>query len=250
MICAIMQPTVWPWAGGFDLLDQVDVLVHYDDVQVVKRSWDVRNRIKTTDGELFLTVPVKKTGHRGDTRFTNALLDDSRPWRVQHLKSVASSYKKAPFFDEVFEFIEPLIMAEVSFLGDFNVSCISAVADKLGIRTHMVRASTLPAVNGRKDARLVAICRQLHADTYLSPLGAREYIEVETAGGAFHDSGVELCYQNYSPVPYRQLHGAFLSHMCILDLLFNEGFGNSLSIIRSGRKPRLSSAAVRGADAP
>ncbi len=250
MMCAIMQPTVWPWVGGFDLLDQVDVFVHYDDVQVVKRSWDVRNRIKTANGELFLTVPIRKTGHRDDTRFTNALLDDSGQWRVQHLKSIAGSYRKAPFFDEVFAFVEPLIMAKVSLLGDFNVRCIVAIADKIGIGTHMVRASTLPAVSGRKDARLLAICRQLQADTYLSPLGAREYIEAGTPGGAFHDVDVELCYQNYSPVPYRQLHGSFLSHMCILDLLFNEGFGNSLSVIRSGRKPLLSSAAVRETDAP
>lgn len=246
MMCAIMQPTVWPWVGGFDLLDQVDVFVHYDDVQMVKRSWDVRNRIKTAHGELFLTVPVRKTGHRDDTRFTNALIDDSRPWRAQHLKALAASYRKASYFDDVMAVIEPLIMAPVSLLGDLNVSCIAAIADKLGIRTPMVRSSTLPPVSGKKDVRLLGICRQLQAERYLSPLGAHEYIEAATAGGAFHDSGVAIYYQHYSPVPYRQLHGPFQSHMCILDLLFNEGFDHSLAIIRSGRRPMLSSADVRG----
>lgn len=248
MTCAIMQPTYWPWVGGFDLMDQVGVFVHYDDVQVVKRSWDVRNRIKTARGELFLTIPIRKTEHRDSTRFTNAVIDDRGTWRTQHLKSIAGSYKKAPFFDEVFALIEPLIMAKVPLLGDFNVSCISAIADRVGIRTPTVRSSTLQASTGQKDARLVSICQELRADSYLSPLGARRYIEADNVGGAFQNSGVELHYQNYCPVRYSQLHGEFMPHMCILDLLFNEGLENSLSVIRSGRRPPLSSAAVRGAE--
>lgn len=245
MTCAIMQPTYWPWVGGFDLMDQVDVYVHYDDVQVVKRSWDVRNRIKTAQGELFLAVPIKKTQHRDSTLFTNAEIDDSGTWRAQHLKSIVASYRKAPFFDEVFALVEPLLMAKVTFLGEFNVSCITAIAQRIGVRTPMVRSSTLEASTGKKDARLLSICRELMADRYVSPLGAHRYIEADTAGGAFHDSGIELVYQNYCPVSYRQLHGGFLSHMCILDLLFNQGLADSLSIIRTGRRPPLSSAAVR-----
>jgi hypothetical protein len=249
MTCAIMQPTYWPWVGGFDLMDQVDVYVHYDDVQVVKRSWDVRNRIKTARGELFLTVPIRKTQHRDSTLFTNAQIDDSGTWRAQHLKSIVASYRKAPFFDEVFALVEPLLMAKATLLGEFNVSCISAIAESIGIRTPMVRSSTLQATTGKKDARLLSICQAVMADRYVSPLGAHRYIEADNPGGAFQHSGVELVYQNYCPEPYRQLHGAFLSHMCILDLLFNEGPADSLSIIRKGRRAPLSSAAL-GEGAP
>lgn len=245
MTCAIMQPTYWPWMGGFDLMDLVDVYVHYDNVQVVKRSWDVRNRIKTAQGELFLTVPLKKTQPRDSTLFTNAEIDDRGVWRAQHLKAIVASYRKAPFFDEVFALVEPLLMANVTFLGEFNVSCITAIAEKIGIRTPMIRSSTLQASTGKKDARLLSVCRELMADRYVSPLGAHRYIEADNAEGAFDNSGVELVYQNYCPEPYRQLHGPFLSHMCILDLLFNEGLADSLSVIRKGRRPPLSSATVR-----
>ena len=43
---AIMQPTYLPWLGYFSMIDDVDVFVFLDSVQLVKRSWQVRNRIK------------------------------------------------------------------------------------------------------------------------------------------------------------------------------------------------------------
>ena len=33
----------------------------------------------------------------------------------------------------------------------------------------------------------------------------------------------ELIWQNYKHPVYKQLHGEFVSHLSILDLLFNEG---------------------------
>ena len=241
MICAIMQPTYLPWAGGFDLLDQVDVFAFYDDVQVVRRSWDVRNRIKTANGELFLTIPIRKTSHRDETVFTTALIDDSRSWRKEHLAAIGHSYRKAVHFDEVFAFVEALIQVDLGVLADFNIHLITSIARRMGMTADLVRVSSLPECAGRKDARLVNICRRLSADAYLSPFGAHAYIERETPGGAFAGSGVALAYQQYEPVPYPQLHGAFASHMCVLDLLFNVGFERSAEVIRAGRRPSLTS---------
>lgn len=242
MMCAITQPTYLPWAGGFDLMDQVDTFAYYDDVQIVKRTWDVRNRIRTASGELYLTIPIRKTFSRDETVFNNAVIDDGRPWRREHLDAVSRNYRKAPFFDEVFAFVEPLIQAEFAILADFNINCTTAIARRLRIQTAMVKVSSLPKSAGTKDARLVGICQTLGAEAYLSPLGAREYIEKHTAGGAFDGSGIRLFYQQYVPVHYAQLNGEFVSHMCILDLLFNEGFDRSLGIIQAGRRPMLTSS--------
>lgn len=245
MICTIMQPTYLPWAGGFDLLDEVDVFAYFDDVQIVRRSWDVRNRIKSANGEVYLTIPIQKTRHRDRTFFNNAIIDDREQWRQDHLNAIAGSYRRALFFDEVFSFIEPLIKAELPVLADFNIHCITAIAHRLGIHTQFVRTSSLRNSSGTKDIRLVNICKELEAEAYLSPLGAHQYIEKDNPGGAFENSGVRLYYHNYSPVQYSQLHGEFMSHMCILDLLFNEGFSESLQTIRRGRKPMLTSRDLR-----
>ena len=52
MILAVNQPTYFSWIGQFDLIDQVDKYIFYDDVQIVKQSWDTRNRILTNTGPL------------------------------------------------------------------------------------------------------------------------------------------------------------------------------------------------------
>ena len=46
---AIMQPTYLPWLGYFAMIDDVELFIFLDDVQLEKRSWQVRNRIKEYD---------------------------------------------------------------------------------------------------------------------------------------------------------------------------------------------------------
>jgi hypothetical protein len=88
MLCAIMQPTYFPWTGYFDLIDQSDKFVFLDDVQLVRRSWMVRNRIKTSQGPLFLSIPVRKTKHRDEQLLHETEIDYSQNWQKKHLDSI------------------------------------------------------------------------------------------------------------------------------------------------------------------
>jgi hypothetical protein len=236
--CAIMQPTYNPWLGYFDMMDYVDVFVYLDDVQLVKRSWQVRNRIKTPQGELFLTIPIKKTAPREETLIKDALINDGEKWRIKHLKAIIFSYKKASYFDVVFPFVESLINAPFQHLGDFNINFIENVRKRIGIRTKTIRSSSLNIV-GRKDEKLAKICKALNCDFYLSPQGSAVYIEKEKPGGKLVENGIEVYYHNYEHPTYRQLHGDFLPYIGIIDLLFNEGFERALEIIRKGRRPPI-----------
>ena len=58
----MLQPGYLPWLGFFDQLRRADVFVYYDDVQYDKHGWRNRNRIKTQNGPLWLTVPVRHAG--------------------------------------------------------------------------------------------------------------------------------------------------------------------------------------------
>ena len=58
----ILQPGYLPWLGFFEQLYRCDVFVIYDDVQFEKGSWRNRNRIKTSTGVQWLTVPVLLKG--------------------------------------------------------------------------------------------------------------------------------------------------------------------------------------------
>ncbi|MGC8768199.1 WbqC family protein [Calditerrivibrio sp.] len=235
MICAIMQPTYNPWLGYFDLIDRVDCFVYLDNVQLVKRSWQVRNRIKSPNGELFLTIPIKHTAPRDDITINKALVNGDG-WRRDHLKAIEYNYKKSKFFDDIFPFVSSLIMNEIQILSEFNINFIEQIKNILGIETKTIKSSDLSNLNYKKDDLLAALCKEIGADTYISPQGSSVYIDRDTIGGAFTRENIKLYYHNYDHPKYNQLFGEFLPYMGVLDLLFNEGVRNSINIIRSGRR--------------
>lgn len=239
MLCAIMQPTYLPWLGYFDLIDRVDYFVFLDNAKVLKRSWGVRNRIRTVQGEFHLTVPLKAGGDQTDRFFNNTEIDYGQDWVGRHLKTIAHSYGKSAYFAEVFGDLESLMSTRYPNIGTLNIRLIEHFSSRIGINTGIVRSSELACTRSRKDQRLVAICHALGADQYLSPQGSAAYIEKGQAGGAFNGSGVELWYHHYLHPEYSQRGVGFLSHMAIIDLLMNCGYDSALEIIRSGRREMI-----------
>jgi len=239
MTCAIMQPTYIPWLGYFDMIDKVDVFVIYDDVQLARRSWQVRNRIKGANGEIWLTIPIKKQKSRDETIIKEAEINYSDKWQHKHLKTIELNYRKALFFKDIFPFIKDFYKP-VKFLSEFNSSIIIRVAQEIGIETEIIFSSDLDNIEGSKDERLVNICKKLGADQYLSPQGSANYINRKNKGGEFIRNNINLVYHNYEHPEYSQLHGEFIPYMGVYDLLLNENTTNALDIIRRGRRKDLS----------
>ena len=221
-----MQPTYLPWIGYFSLMDQVDTFVFLDSVQFDKRSWQQRNRIKTSQGELFLTVPVVTKGRQSQKIF-EVEIDTTQRFSDKHLKTIKNNYAKTLFFSEYWEEISELFHRDCHFLADLNIALIEWFRTKLDIEVEFVKSSSLK-IEGKKVELLIAICQEVGAESYLSPLGSKDYIK---ENNLFRDSGITHLYQNYSHPHYQQLYGNFIPYMSILDLLFNEG-DSSLKLIR------------------
>lgn len=239
MKCAIMQPTYIPWLGYLDLADQVDHFVLLDDVKLEKGSWHVRNRIKTAQGELYLTLPIRRTKSRLEMLITEAEINHQEKWLPKHLKSIFYAYQKTPFFEDVYPWLEKLLGSGEELLSEFNVGVIESLCAYLGIDTKIHRSSRLASKDGVKEERLIAICSELGCDEYISPQGSAVYINEQSIGGKFVGSPVALRYMNYRHPLYPQPHGEFLPYMSVIDLLFNVGSGSALGTIRSGRLPTL-----------
>ena len=237
--CAIMQPTYLPWAGYFDLIDQTEIFVFLDNVQVVKRDWDIRNRIKTSAGELFLTVPIRKTHSRNETLFSNACLADDTRWKRNHLTSIRYAYSKAQFFDPIYSILEEILLKDWRTLSELNSGIIMRIAEGLKFSARFAFASRLTGIAGKRDELLASICKSIGYSRYLSPQGSSAYIEAEEPGGAIVRNGIDLFYMSYTQPIYQQLHGPFLSHLSVIDLLFNYGFERGAEVIRSGRSDPL-----------
>lgn len=224
-----MQPTYLPWLGYFDLMDQADVFVLYDDVQFDKRSWQQRNRIKSQDKELILTVPVSSKG-KYHQKINQVEIISSENFADNHLKSISLNYRKSKYFDDYFPSLESIYKKNHRLLVELNQQLIDLLAKQLGIDTVIVVSSSYMA-SGIKADRLISLCTKLRADEYLSPAGAQSYL---TSDSAFKQNDIKLRFQDYHHPIYTQQGDEFIPYLSVLDLLFNHG-PKSLAIIRSGR---------------
>ncbi len=239
LACAIMQPTYLPWIGYFDLISRVDIFIFLDDAQLVRRSWQVRNRIRTSqDCERMLSIPVCKSAHRDDLRICDALPQDAENWRHRHLRTLEQSYARAPHRHRAIDIWKRHYLAAPAALADMHMGFIREVSGVLGFRPSFRRASELD-VSGSRDIRLLGICQSVGASLYLSPPGSAGYISAEQPEGAFTDSGIALRYQSFHHPHYAQGDGEFLPFMGIIDLLAHHAPDEAARIILSGRRPAL-----------
>ena len=245
MKCAIMHPTYIPWLGYFDLIDQVDKFVFLDNVKVVKSSWHVRNKIKTHQGEIFLTIPLEKKEGNNERIFCETLVNVREHWQKKHLRSIELAYIKALFFKEVFPFIQDLVKSDETILSEFNIRIIEKVSTRIGISRELIKASQLKNISGQKDALLVSICNEIGCNYYLSVKGSAGYIERNSPGGELVKNGISLFYKNYEHPSYNQLHGNFIPYLSVIDLLFNYGFDSSLEVIKKGRRNSIDCISYR-----
>ncbi len=230
IISAVMQPTYLPWLGYFQLINDVDCFIFLDDVQLSKQSWQTRNRIKTSQGELVLSIPIEKS-ELGKGLINQIHVADRLNWRQKHLRTLHNAYAKAPYVDEVMTFLESQYAYNEDVISNFNISLIKNICEKIGIKKKFIISSDLGVPEGVKDYRVVEICKRINSEKYISPRGSMNYINREKEGGAFTDAGVELIYQEYNHPVYPQLHGEFVSNFAIVDLLFNVGFSSALKVI-------------------
>lgn len=226
---AIMQPTYLPWVGYFAMIDRADVFIYLDTVQFSRRSWQQRNRIKTAQGELMLTIPVHNKGKREQT-IHEAQINHSSNFGVKHWRSIESAYRKAPYFAGNASKLEQHFMKPATNLADFNIGLIEILCEIFGIITPRQRSSTMKS-QGRKAELLAALCREVGADCYLSALGSRDYIEDSQA---FEEAGVTIQYHFYEHPVYAQTKGEFLPYMAAIDMLFHLGAEEALIAMRAG----------------
>ena len=223
---AIMQPTFLPWLGYFAMIDDVDVFVFLDDVQFSKQSWQNRNRIKSAQGTLTLTVPCE----RKRAPICSVQIDNPNFYR-KLMRSIEHSYAGAPFKKIVFAVLEKVFSQNHTTLGNLNSTLINEISKLLEIQTHRISASELGVPSVDKNLRLLRICEKTGANTYLSPPGSLDYLHQHNP---FESSRTNLRFFSFTHPEYPQLHGTFKPYLSIIDAIANVGTGDTLQLMRSG----------------
>lgn len=214
---AILQSNYIPWKGYFDLVAAVDEFIIFDDMQYTRRDWRNRNQIKTPQGVQWLTVPVKVKG-KYDQKIKDTAIDGS-DWSLAHWKALAQNYRRAPYFDEVAAWLEPLYLERYSHISQLNRRFIEAICHYLRIKTVISNSWDYALIDGKTE-RLTDLCKQAGGTEYISGPSAKDYVEERI----FTDMGITLTWFDYAGYPeYTQLWGEFTHGVTILDLLFNCG---------------------------
>ena len=209
----VHQPQYFPYLGFFHKIAHADVYVVMDDVQYQKRGVINRNRIKSSAGPQWLTVPVLQ---RNGQLIKEVQINPTERWHRQHWNAVRVNYTPAKNFETYAPGLQTLFETSPADLYDLNMASIEWAMDALGIRTPMVPASEL-GVEGSSSELLANLCRAVGADTYLSGPGGRNYMEPSI----FEAAGVAIEWQEFSSPEYEQLFpsAGFVPDLSVVDAL-------------------------------
>lgn len=232
VIGAISQPNYLPWIGYFEQILYSDVFIFLDNVQFPKREWCNRNRILNNGKAMWLTVPIVKTAQ--DTKICDIKISHQDDWITGHIKSLTYSYKKSPFYPNVFPLITNILQKKHEYIANLNIEFVENICKYLGIKTELKRASQKSYSSKRTDL-LRDICKEHKITHYYTSLGSKVYLDKESQ--ILEKERIEIEYQNYEPQEYIQHNSKdFIPYLSIIDLLFNLSKEEALVVIKTGAK--------------
>jgi hypothetical protein len=226
MRVAIHQPQYLPWLGYLAKWAAADLLIFLDTVQYQKNGWQNRNRVKTSDGARWLTVPVKA---RLGARIDEIPIDERQPWARRHLATIEQSYATSPHLPAHRDALRRLYDDRWTELVTVATASVRWLGHAVGIRTPTCRASELAVTATDPTDRLVRLCRAVGATTYLAGRDGAAYLDL----GRFRDAGIDVLHQRYEHPVYGQPHGPFVPFLSGLDLLLSAG-NEALDVLRGG----------------
>jgi hypothetical protein len=220
MKVAIMQPYFFPYIGYFQLVAAVNKFVIYDDVNFIKGGWINRNNVLINKKSNLFTVPLNKASSNTLINETKINFKFYNIWKVKFLRSLEQSYKKSPYFTEVYNLIENVLeIKENDLISELAVNSIKNVSDYLQIDTEFCKSS-VNYNNKTKSGqeRVLDICGIEKASHYINPIGGIELYSKNT----FKENGIVLNFIKSKPIIYTQFDNDFSPWLSIIDvLMFN-----------------------------
>lgn len=232
MRVAIHQPEYLGYLGFYNKMMNADAWIFLDNVQLAKRDFVRRNRIRGPNGPMWLSVPIITKG-RYYQLIQDVIIDNSQSWAKNHWKSIQHQYARTSFFDDCSHHLTSIYEAEWDNLADLNITIIKTMAQLLDIERPTYLASEL-GVTGKSSQLLADLTLAVGADIYLSGPMGRDYLDENL----FKERGLRIEYNDFTHPVYPQ-HGSeeFIPYLAAIDLLFNCG-PTAQAVIAEGSSPK------------
>jgi hypothetical protein len=212
----IHQANYFPYSGFFHKLSLADTFVMMDNTQYDKKFTN-RNKIIVPNGSTWITVPIKK-----ELKFlSNKLIEINNDidWKKTHWEKIQRSYANTKFFNLYKYYLNSLYKKEWNSLFELNYETLTKTIEWIGLKIEIIKESELN-INGTSTERLVNICKSIDAETYVSGIGGKEYLDESI----FEKNKIKLEYQQFLHPEYPQhFSKTFIPNLSIIDLLANVG---------------------------
>jgi hypothetical protein len=178
------------------MIRRADVLVFLEDVQYTRRDWRNRNLIEVADKAKWLTIPVKSSGRYLESLDSMQISDPN--WHQAHLSALKLAYSRCDPFDSVFPILTDAYqrVANQTYLSAINRALLHDIFELLGISIVTQTSHGLaPGLSG--SDRILGICRELSASTYITGPAARSYMDIDS----FAAAGINIEWVNYGHLP-------------------------------------------------
>lgn len=212
---AIMQPYVFPYLGYWQLLQEADVFVVYDDVNYIKQGYISRNNILLNGQAHQFAISLEKPS---PNKLINEIMikDDF----VKFRKTLEMNYKKAPNYAEAMAVLDQVFGYEDKNLARFLGNQIKVVAKHMGLNTEIVYSSDL-----HKDCSLkayhkvLAIVHELGGSKYVNSIGGTALYDEKI----FAENGINLGFMKMRQIEYPQFKNEFVPYLSVIDvMMFNK----------------------------
>lgn len=231
---SIHQSQFLSWSPFYYKAIMSDTFVVLDDVQFQKNGVQNRNLIKTPQGELWLTIPLKQ--HNLDTPINKIFVSNVSVYE-KILKTIEMSYKKCSSFDGVFRILEGCLSPKNEKLHDLNNELFLDALKFLDSHPKLFYSSQMDTVC-KKDDLVIELIKKTGDNEYLSGSGALSYMNLDK----FKKESIKVYVYKFNYSPYKQLWDnkvGFIGNLSIIDLLFNEHINAKKYLLENGSISRI-----------
>ncbi len=209
------QPAFIPWGGFWARLAKVDQLALLDDTLLARGFTFVnRNRLKGPEGEIWLTVPLKRKG-RGRQKIRELEIYEKAWWAKRFLATLRHFYGKSIYFEPLFSQLERIVNDQSERFLDLIEGLLLLLRDSFGFKTPFIKQSEL-GISGQGTELLVSLAAALRTDEVLFSSFAAKHVNFSQ----FKQKGIKVFLLYFDLPQYPQFWGEFCPNLSALDLYF------------------------------
>lgn len=212
MKVSMHQPNYLPYLWLFEKIRRSDLFIITEMDQFARKDWHDKNFIRDRIGKFQLKIPCKLPETFcpiKDVKFDRKILDE-------HFQKIEHAYKKAKNREKYSDELRWLFNYQWDSVADFNSLFIRRACSKMWINTKIVNMSEIVDYKHyMKNDDIIYLCKLVWADTYISWLWAKEYMDLSK----YDAEWITVEWMPDATYVYQQRYEDFIPNLSVVDFL-------------------------------